>query len=128
MNAMPGQLWRFERHGATHLAVIASCHEKNLTFWPAVLDAELADESTLVVPPSDTGLLTPLVMWPYIETGTDVSVLDFRIGTLLPVQKFLMLRKALSEGSPLPVQWAQGKEPVGWMQQEMNQVAAFFGM
>lgn len=124
---VPGQLWQLHRDNTNQLGVIATNHGEKLTFWPAVTDTELADESALIISSDDSGLLFDISVWPCIETGTTPAVLGFRLSTLLPLGEFLQLRQAYRQGTLLPVNWPRGKEPVGWMQSYLAHRSAFFG-
>ncbi|MEY9967515.1 transcriptional regulator with XRE-family HTH domain [Streptacidiphilus sp. MAP12-16] len=129
----PGQLWRLHWEDVTHLALIAST-AYGITFWPVTLDVELADESSLLVPASESGGIDlELAIWPAIETGVGAYVLEVYITDILPPERLQQLRRAYRSGGDLPVRWLPGaagsgpESPRGRLRTDLIQVAGFLG-
>jgi hypothetical protein len=134
VDPQPGQLWRLHWEDVTHLALIASTAYGNLTFWPVTLDVQLADESALLVPASESGGIDlALAIWPALETGIGTYVLERYITDILPPERLRHLRRAYRTGDELPVQWLPGtvtagpESPRGGFRTDLIQVAGFLG-
>lgn len=130
----PGQLWRLHWEDVTHLALIASTAYESLTFWPVTLDIDLADESALLVPASESGGAgLELAVWPAIETGIGTYVLERYLTDILSPDRLRHLRRAYRTGDTLPVQWLAGtaatgpESPRGRFRTDLIQVAGFLG-
>ncbi|TFV33020.1 hypothetical protein E4K10_28320 [Streptomyces sp. T1317-0309] len=113
--------------------MIASIAYGNLTFWPVTLDVQLADESALLVPASESGGIDlELAVWPAIETGIGAYVLERYVTDILP-ERLRHLRRAYRTGDELPVQWLPGaaasgaESPRGRFRTDLIQVAEFLG-
>ncbi|MFM9551066.1 helix-turn-helix domain-containing protein [Streptomyces caniscabiei] len=132
VDPQPGQLWRLHWEDVTHLALIASTAHGNLTFWPVTLDIQLADESSLLVPASESGGIDlELAIWPALETGIGTYVLECYITDILTPERLRQLRRAYRTGDELPVQWLPGpatagpESPRGVFRTDLIQVAGF---
>ncbi|MFD8600771.1 hypothetical protein ACWDMY_25185 [Streptomyces globisporus] len=134
VDPQPGQVWRLHWEDVTHLALIASTACGNLTIWPVTLDVLLADESSLLVPASESGGLDlELAVWPAIETGIGAYVLERYVTDILPPERLRELRRAYRSGDELPAQWLPGvavdgpESSRGRFRTDLIQVAAFLG-
>ncbi|MFE6082005.1 helix-turn-helix domain-containing protein [Streptomyces virginiae] len=134
LDPQPGQLWRLHWEDVTHLALIASTVHGNLTFWPVTLDVQLADESALLVPASESGgMELELAVWPALETGIGSYVLERYITNMLPPERLRHLRRAYRTGDELPVRWMPGmlaagpESPRGAFRADLIQVAGSLG-
>ncbi|MEU9396296.1 helix-turn-helix transcriptional regulator [Streptomyces sp. NPDC048324] len=134
VDPQPGQVWRLHWEDVTHLAMIASTAYGNLTVWPITLEVQLADESALLVPASDSGEMgLELAIWPAIETGIGTYVLERYVTEILPPERLRSLRRAYRIGGDLPVQWRPGaaaagpESPRGKFRTDLVQVAGFLG-
>ncbi|MET9769516.1 helix-turn-helix transcriptional regulator [Streptomyces sp. NPDC006415] len=134
VDPQPGQVWRLHWEDVTHLAMIASTAYGHLTVWPITLEVQLADESALLVPASESGEMgLELAIWPAIETGIGAFLLERYVTEILPPERLRSLRRAFRIGGELPVQWRQGaaaagpESPRGKFRTDLVQVAGFLG-
>lgn len=97
-----GDLWLLSWNGdALSLAVITSVYPGFVRAWPVTLQPPGTDNVAVELPSQH--FKSPLALWPLVETGLGMHLLDRKIDSVLSPRQVQLLRRFAYENDPPPL-------------------------